>query len=297
MKNPKNRIQGVLTALVTPFVQGEVDYKSFRKLIRYQLDQGVQGFVINGTTAESPCLTFTEVEELFTLAKVEVAGQVPLIIGTGLNSTVRTIELSRACAGWGADAQLVVVPYYNRPPQRGLIAHFTEVAEQTNLPVILYNVPSRTVASLEMTTLATLSRINNICGIKEASGQMQSLVTMMSTTPPEFIKLSGDDATCIDFCAGGGHGVISVSSHIIGAEMIELMHKAKTPGSDAVTEYQRKYSELLKWLYIEANPIPVKAALYWMGIIESPELRLPLMELDANLSEGFKACLKKLGKI
>ncbi|MGZ3722252.1 MAG: dihydrodipicolinate synthase family protein, partial [Bdellovibrionales bacterium] len=170
-----NKIAGVITALVTPFKDGAIDKKSFTRLLRRQLDEGVQGFVINGTTAESPTLTREETRELFNIAKSEVAGQVPLIVGTGTNSTAGTIEFSREVCKWQPDALLVVVPYYNRPSQRGLKEHFTQVARNSSVPIYLYDVPSRTIAGLAPETVGELSQVENIAGIKDATGNMDAL--------------------------------------------------------------------------------------------------------------------------
>ncbi len=285
------KFTGVITALATPFKEGQVDKNSFVRLIKSQLDQGVDGFVINGTTGESPTLTWNEVEDLFNLAKNEVAGQVPLIIGTGSNNTQNACELSARASRLQADAVLSVVPYYNRPPQRGLLRHFQAVAEASSVPVILYNVPSRTVAGLEAETIAELARNKNIVGIKEATGNMDLLAKIKSLVSEEFILLSGDDASSVEFCRLGGHGVISVSSHIIGAEMKE--HIAARSSAD----YQKKYAEFFRLLYIEANPIPLKMALHWMGIFNSPELRPPLVALDERYHKDFRTCLAAIGKL
>jgi 4-hydroxy-tetrahydrodipicolinate synthase len=293
----KSEIKGVITALVTPFKNGEIDKKSFARLIRQQLDQGVAGFVINGTTAESPCLQWDEVRTLFQIAKTESGGAVPLIVGTGSNSTARTCEMSIEASAWHPTALLVVVPYYNRPSQRGLRQHFTQVAHAAPVPVLLYNVPSRTVTALEATTISELSREHGIVGIKEATGDMELLAKIKGGVGPGFILLSGDDASCVDFCARGGYGVISVSSHIIGREMTEYLERMQSGDVAAAGEYRTRYADLMKWLYIEANPIPVKMALHWMGVIDSPEMRLPLTELDEKFHGDFKACLKKLGKL
>jgi len=290
-------IKGVITALVTPFQRGEVDYASFRRLIRAQLDQGVDGFVVNGTTGESPCLNFNETEKLFEVAQHEVAGAVPLIIGTGSNSTRKTVEFTRAANAWRPDAVLVVVPYYNRPPQRGMVAHFTEVAAASDAPVLLYNVPSRTVASLEPATVATLSADPNIIGLKDATGDLAGLDTLRASVPPEFTLLSGDDGSCVDFAARGGKGVIAVASHVIGREMKRALQEAQANDPDAGAEYTKKFSALLRALYLEPNPIAVKMALYWMGLIASPELRAPLVTLDERHHEELRACLRKLAKI
>lgn len=289
----KSKIRGVITALLTPFKNGEVDTKSFVNLLKHQLDAGVEGFVINGTTGESPTLARAEVATLFEIAKAETGGSVPLIVGTGSNSTAATVEFSREVSGWQPDALLVVVPYYNKPPQRGMLAHFQAVARESSAPVLLYNVPGRTVANLEPQTVVQLSHEKNILGIKDATGDMNVCDQIKAAVSSEFVLLSGDDGTCVDFCARGGHGVISVSSHIIGAEMRECLRDPK--GSAAA--YKSRYAEFMKLLYIEANPIPVKMALYLMGVIETPEMRLPLTALDEKYHKDFTTCLKNLGKI
>jgi 4-hydroxy-tetrahydrodipicolinate synthase len=287
----KSAIKGVITALATPFAGGELDRKSFVNLVKNQLDQGVDGFVVNGTTGESPTLSRKEVRELFDIARTEGGSKVSVTVGTGSNSTSATCEFTKEVAAWRPDAVLVVVPYYNRPPQRGLVEHFTAVANCSNAPVIAYNVPSRTSAKLEIETIATLSRHANIVGIKEATGDMELLEEMRRSVEAGFVLLSGDDMTAVDFCTRGGHGVISVSSHVIGGEMKQHI------AAKSIGDYAKKYSEFMKHLYIEANPIPVKAALNWMGIFASMELRLPLMALDEKFHKDFKTCLQSLGKI
>jgi 4-hydroxy-tetrahydrodipicolinate synthase len=287
--------RGVFTALVTPFKKGELDLVSFRRLLHAQVEQGVDGFVINGTTAESPNLSFEEIKTLYEVARGETG--LPLIVGTGSNSTARTIEMTRAVAAWKPAAALVVVPYYNKPPQAGLLKHFRAVAAQGGLPVILYNVPSRTVAALAPETTGELSREEGVIGIKDATGDMAVLEELKKRARPGFTLLSGDDATCVEFCARGGHGVIAVASHIIGREMKEAIARTRAGAGDAAADYGRKYGALFKWLYCEANPIPVKMALHWMGLLESPELRAPLVELDVKFHKELRTCLGELGKI
>lgn len=289
-------IKGVITALVTPFANGEIDYASFRRVIRAQLDQGVQGFVVNGTTGESPCLNFIEAEKLFEVAKHEVAGQVPLILGTGSNSTRKTVDFTRTASAWGPDAVLVVVPYYNKPPQRGLVEHFTAVAQASSVPVVLYNVPSRTVANLEPATVGTLCEEPNILGIKDATGDL-SVLEKLQDVVGTFTLLSGDDGSCVDFCARGGHGVIAVASHVIGREMRRAIESAQAGESTAADEYRKKFGPLIRALYLEPNPMAIKMALHWMGLIDSPELRAPLTTLDERYHEDLRTCLRDLAKI
>ncbi len=283
------KLTGVLTALITPFKNSEVDYESLKKLVQFQLKNGVDGFVINGTTAESPTLTEQERKKIFKYVQSEAGKDVPLIMGTGTNSTEESIARTKEASELGADAALVVVPYYNKPPQRGLFAHFKKIAEYSDIPVILYNVPSRTIAKLELETLVNLSKVKNIIGIKEASGDIDFAKKMREQTPKDFILLSGDDGCYVDFLKAGGDGIISVGSHILPKEFSEVQ--------------KRKFDALLKHmptindLYIEANPIPVKMALYLMGIISSAELRLPLMQMSEDLVPRLKKTMQTSGLI
>lgn len=286
--------KGVITALVTPFFNGQVDRLSFEKLLKDQLDHGIQGFVINGTTGESPTLSAKEVEELFTIARGFTARQVPLIVGTGTNNTATTIENTQRAERWGADAVLVVTPYYNKPPQRGLFHHFKTVAEKTSLPVILYNVPGRTITSIEPETVAELSKIKNIVGIKEASGQMSVGQKMMSLCGSNFLVTSGDDLTCLDLALRGGKGVISVISHLIPGPMVDLMERAMR-GEEGSLEQFKKYEKLTQLTYCESNPIPVKMGVYLRQLIRSPELRSPLAELLPENTKALREEMERLG--
>ena len=287
------QFKGIITALATPFHRGALDTSSFKKLIEHQLNNGVQGFVVGGTTGESPTLSASELRDLVKIAQSEVGKKIPIIVGTGSNSTHETIENTQAAAALGADAALVVVPYYNKPPQRGLVEHFKAVRAASPIPIILYNVPGRTVAALSPESVAELSQVEGIVGIKEAAGDMQIAKQMMDAAKKNFIFLSGDDGTFLDFAELGGHGVISVSSHVIPKAMRELFEDLKRGDKKAKAEYKR-YDRLMKLLFIEANPIPVKMALHHMGIFNSPELRLPLVRLEEKLSKELYNELKEL---
>lgn len=289
-------LHGVITALVTPFHRGEVDYRSFKRLLSSQLNDGVNGLVINGTTGESPTLQFEEVQKLFEITKIEVAGQIPVLLGTGLNCTRRTIEMTHVAAKWGADAALVVTPYYNKPPQRGLVAHFKAVADACKIPLVLYNVPSRTITPIAVETVLELAKHPRIVGLKEASGDLKILEQLLPYVPQDFALLSGDDSTCVEFCRRGGHGVISVVSHLIPRELKELLQQARNKNISAEQEF-KKYTELLRVMYIEANPIATKAAVYLRGLIDSPEMRLPLVPLAEEYLVPLRDELQKLGKI
>lgn len=287
-----SKFKGVFSALVTPFENGQVDYASLEKLVDYQTNGGVNGFVINGTTAESPTLTTAEVKKIFSVVRALVGVDFPLILGTGSNSTAKTVEQTQAAVELGADAALVVVPYYNKPPQRGLVQHFKTVAKNAELPVIMYNVPGRTITAMSLETIQELAEVKNILGIKEASGDLDFDKKLKQILPSNFLLLSGDDGTYIDFLKLGGHGIISVMSNIIPQETADWT-KSVLSGSVSSTEAQfKKFKSLIDGMYVEANPIPVKWMLYKKGIIKSPELRLPLASLD----EKFYAPTEKLMK-
>ncbi|AHI04549.1 dihydrodipicolinate synthase [Bdellovibrio bacteriovorus W] len=292
-----SNLKGTFTALITPFKNGQIDFESLEKLIQFQLKNGVDGFVINGTTAESPTLEKSEVSELFKFARKVSGPNVPLIVGTGSNSTAQTMKDSRQAQEMGADAVLVVVPYYNKPPQRGLEAHFKAVAESISIPVILYNVPGRTITSLESQTISNLAKIENITSIKEASGKIDFANEIIKSVDESFILLSGDDGTYVEFLAAGGHGVISVATHVIPKQMVQWRAWAQAGELDKAREDIKKYSRLIDLLFIEANPIPVKKALELMGIISSAELRLPLMELADSNTEMLRKEMQGLGLV
>lgn len=291
MKNFK----GTFTAIVTPFLNGAVDKNSFETLLRQQLDAGVDGFVINGTTAESPVLDERERAEIFQIARSFTGGKSVLIMGTGSNSTADSIENSQKAEKLGADGILVVVPYYNKPPQRGLYQHFKSVAESVSIPTILYNVPGRTITSLQPETIASLSKVRGVHGIKEASGKIDFASEIIAACGKDFVMLSGDDGTYVEFLAAGGHGVISVASHIIPKQMVQWKKWSQSGEISKAREDIKKYQRLIDLLFVEANPIPVKMALHFMGLLQSAELRLPLVEMDAQLAQDLRLEMQKVG--
>lgn len=280
-----SKFHGVFTALITPFKDNHVDLKSLENLLKNQLDQKVNGFVIHGTTGESSSLTVAEKQKVFEFVQSYVSGQVPLIVGTGTNNTVESIENTKKAKSWGADAALVVVPYYNKPPQRGIFQHFAQIAQRSDFNIFIYNVPGRTITSISADTLGELSQFDQIIGIKEATGNIELLKEMKAKTPKKFIYLSGDDGTYVDFLENGGHGVISVSSHIMLKEMVEWTKLNQRQELDKAKAQAVKYKKLIDLLFVESNPIPVKKALQKMGIIDSAELRLPLVEMENKLVE------------
>ncbi|MGE0762907.1 MAG: 4-hydroxy-tetrahydrodipicolinate synthase [Bdellovibrionales bacterium] len=289
-------LDGVITALVTPFYKGEVDDRSFKRLLFNQLNDGVDGVVVSGTTGESPTLRYNEIEKLFMMAKTEAGGKVPVLLGTGSNCTRHTIEMTQAAGRWGADAALVATPYYNKPPQRGLLAHFTAVAEASQIPIVLYDVPGRTITSIAVETVIALAKHPRIVGIKEASGDLKRLDQIKANVAADFTLLSGDDDTCVEFCRRGGQGVISVVSHLMVPELKEFLRRARGQDPKAEQDF-KKYQALLRAIYAESNPIPIKAALYLKGLIDSMEMRLPLVALAEEHLTNLKDEMQKLGMI
>jgi 4-hydroxy-tetrahydrodipicolinate synthase len=282
--------QGAYTALITPFFNGKIDFPSLEKLIEMQLIGGIHGFVVNGTTAESPTLKQEEAIEILKFVKNKVAGRARVIFGSGTNSTESTIELSHMAEKNGAEGLLVVVPYYNKPPQKGLELHFKKVAENVQLPVMLYNVPGRTITSLNLATIAQLQKVKNIVAIKEATGDLEFGRQILLASPKEFIVASGDDETSLALKKAGGRGIVSVCSHIMPTKMADWFSKETT---DVELREFEPIKELIRALYISSNPIPVKAALQLMGVIRSDEVRLPLSPLEVEQKTQLEACLKK----
>lgn len=285
---------GVISALPTPFYNGQVDYESLEKLVHYQIKNGINGFVVNGTTAECPTLSVAEVEKIFQTVKKVSGDTLPIIVGTGTNSTEQTITATEKAGQLGADAALVVVPYYNKPPQRGLEQHFAKVAESTKIPLIIYNVPGRTITSMTEETIVNLSKNKNIIGIKEASGDLAFDEKIKKAISKEFIFLSGDDPTYLSFLKIGGHGIISVMSNLLTKACAHWTALAKeNKHSEAEADFI-KYKELIQSMYVEANPIPLKWMLFKAGLFRSPEARLPLVALDEKYYSSIEKQMRLL---
>ncbi|NCN40577.1 4-hydroxy-tetrahydrodipicolinate synthase [bacterium] len=281
---------GTFTALATPFLQGDIDRDSFKKLVTHQVKNGVTGFVVNGTTGESPTLGPEEVEELFRLAR-RWAPDLKIILGVGTNSTRSSLEWVERANALNVDGVLAVVPYYNKPPQRGLVAHFQELAEVSEAPVILYNVPGRSAQSLSVESVGTLSKHPNIAGIKESTGDLKFLKELQRVVSEDFCFLSGDDGTALEFCLEGGDGVIGVITHLIPQQFSQWIRRA-LEGDREVLGDKAKWKDLIDGIYVEANPIPVKSALKDMGLFKSAELRLPLVALGKAEARELTKCLQ-----
>lgn len=269
----------VLTAMVTPFdANGEIDFNATENLVNYLIANGTDGLVVAGTTGESPTLSTEEKVELFKFVVKVAAGRVPVIAGTGSNNTRASISLTRQAEAVGVDGIMLVSPYYNKPSQEGLYQHFKAIAESTTLPVMLYNIPGRTAVNISVETIVRLSQINNIVCVKEASGNLETMAEIISQTPDDFTLYSGDDGLTIPVLAIGGAGVVSVSSHIIGNEMQEMITAFKNGNVQEAAAMHRRLLPTMKSMFAAPNPTPVKAALN-MNSIPVGGVRLPLVPL------------------
>jgi 4-hydroxy-tetrahydrodipicolinate synthase len=290
-------LKGSLVALVTPFDEhNRVDFGALKRLIDFHVAEGSDGLVIAGTTGESATLEKSEHVELIGRAVEIAAGRLPIIAGTGSNSTSQTIDLSKAVADTGIDAYLVVVPYYNKPVQEGLYRHFSAIADAVDKPVVLYNVPGRTVADLLPETVGRLATHGNIAAIKEATGDIGRLREIQQVVGDDFRFLSGDDFTVLPFIEQGGHGVITVSGNVAPAKMADLCRLAADGQHDAAKAIDDVLQPLNKALFVESNPIPVKWAVHKMGLIE-PGIRLPLTEFAAEYHEQMIAAMAGAGVV
>ena len=290
-------LSGSLVAIVTPMLaDGALDLPHLKSLIDWHVDEGTDGIVIVGTTGESPTV---DVEEHCTLIKSAVdfaAGRIPVVAGTGGNSTKEAIELTKFAKGAGAKCSLSVVPYYNKPMQEGLYRHFRAIAEAVDLPMLLYNVPSRTVADLANDTIVRLAEVPGIVGIKEATSNVDRVTDLLKRKPHDFVVLSGDDSTALPYMMLGARGVISVTANIAPRAMHELCAAALRGDYDKAIGINNRLFTLHKSLFVESNPIPVKWALHRMGRIE-PGIRLPLTPLAREHHDTLADALRGAGCI
>jgi 4-hydroxy-tetrahydrodipicolinate synthase len=287
-----NRIRGSLVAIVTPMSDdGALDLDTLRRLIDWHIAEGSDGIVIVGTTGESPTVSYDEHCLLIRTTVEQVAGRVPVIAGTGANSTAEAIELTACAKAAGAQAGLSVVPYYNKPTQEGLYQHFRKIAEAVDLPLILYNVPGRTVTDLSNDTTLRLADVPGVVGIKDATGNMERAADLLRRAPEGFALYTGDDASALPFMLLGGHGVISVTANVAPKMMHELCAAAFAGNLARARELNNALLPLHSKLFVEANPIPVKWACAELGLI-SPALRLPLTPLSAGLHDTVRDALR-----
>lgn len=288
---------GSLVAIVTPMKNGvqpdtPLDREALERLVERHVEQGSDGLVAVGTTGESATLTPTEHCEVIKQVVERAGGRLPVIAGTGANSTREAVELTECAKTAGADACLLVTPYYNKPTQQGLYEHFKRVAESVSIPQILYNVPSRTACDLYPETVARLARLDNIIGIKEATGNLTRVAILRKLCGSDFLLLSGDDETACEFMLHGGHGVVSVTANAAPAAMSELCRLATAGAVDQAKRADAKLAGLHHDLFVEANPIPVKWAIYRQGLIEAG-IRLPMTWLSVKWHELVEAAMRE----
>ena len=288
---------GSLVALITPMhPDGAVDFDCLRSLVDFHVEEATNGLVIAGTTGESATLTTDEHVEVVRVAAEQAAGRLPVIAGTGSNSTRQTVELSRAVGELPVDGYLVVTPYYNKPTQEGLVQHFSAVADAVSLPVILYNVPGRTAVDLTPATTARLATHPNILGIKEATGEVSRVAQLRDGCGEDFRLYSGDDPTSSDFMLAGGHGVISVTANVAPAAMAQMCARALAGQGEQAAKLDQRLAKLHRNLFVESNPIPVKWALERLGLAPGG-IRLPLTTLSRDGQDAVEDALVAAGLI
>ncbi|MDC7674725.1 4-hydroxy-tetrahydrodipicolinate synthase [Asticcacaulis sp. LKC15W] len=285
---------GVITALITPFKDGEVDYAAFEALVEHQIKSGVHGLVPVGTTGETSTLSMAEHKSIVELCVKTAAGRVKVIAGAGSNSTAEALELTQHAKAVGADAALVVAPYYNKPSQEGMYQHYKHLNDNVQIPVMMYNVPGRTVVDLSNATVARLAQLPNIVGIKDATGDLARASMMRLEVPDDFALISGDDPTLLGYMAHGGHGVISVTSNVAPAQMVELYNAAAAGDFATARSIQDKLINLHKALFYDASPSPTKYALSRLGQC-TDEVRLPITPCAVDVRPKVDEAMRLAG--
>lgn len=283
---------GAYTALITPFKEGKIDYADLKKLVDFQIEQGIDGLVAVGTTGESPTLDTEEHIDVISKTVEFARKRVPVLAGTGSNSTKEAVELTQRSDRHGADGFLVVAPYYNKPNQEGLFRHFAAIAECTEKPILLYSIPGRCGIEIATETVVRLRKnFPNICGIKEAGGSCDKASELVRALDSDFVVLSGDDSLTLPFIGLGARGVISVASNLFPKEVAQFVMLARSEDDTGALRMHNAFAELFKKFFIEPNPVPIKYALARAGIIGSPEVRLPLWELSEKSRAALDAAL------
>ncbi len=285
---------GAFTAVVTPFINGELDEESLRDLIEFQIAKGIDGIVPCGTTGESPTLAFDEYKRVVGITVEVVRKRVPVVAGAGSNATAKAVELTRCAKQLGVDATLQVAPYYNKPTPEGLYQHFKTIAE-VGLPLVVYNVPGRTGINITPETAAHLSKIPEVAAIKEASGDIAQMAEIARLCGDRLTLLSGDDAMTVPVLSVGGKGVISVISNLLPGKLAEICRAWQTADRVLARENYARLLPLMRAMFLESNPAPVKTALMMKGLIKSSELRLPLCAMSEANREKLAQALKEAG--
>jgi len=286
--------QGVFTAIVTPFNKDEtINEDDLKKLIDFNIENGVSGIAPVGTTGESPTLNHEEHVKVIEIVCKHVKGRVPVIAGTGSNSTKEALFMTSRAKDLGADASLQVAPYYNKPTQEGFYRHFKKIADEVDLPMIIYNIPGRTGKNIETDTIVKLAKHPNIVGVKEASGSLPQMMDVIHRTPEDFVVLSGDDNLTLPLMAAGGQGVVSVASNIIPDRMSAMVNAGLEGNFEKMRELHYELLPFFKVEFIETNPIPIKTALAMKGMIKEA-FRLPMCEMSGENKKKLKIVLKEL---
>lgn len=286
--------QGVLTALVTPFRDGAVDERALTELVELQIAAGVDGVVPCGSTGEAATLSHAEHQRVVEVAVAAARGRVHVLAGTGSNNTVEAIQLTQHAKEAGADGALLISPYYNRPTQDGIIAHYAEIARRTSFPLVVYNIPGRTGSNILPSTIARLAEVDQIVGVKESCGDMNQISHVIASVPDSFAVLAGDDWATLPMLALGGKGVISTIGNVAPGEVVDLVRAFRAGDIERARSVHYRLMPLVDALFCETNPIPVKAALAMRGLIHE-ELRLPLLPISNGNRERLQAVLKELG--
>ncbi len=287
---------GSITALITPFKNGEIDWPAFDDLIEWQIEQGTHGLVLCGTTGESPTLTHDEFKRIVERGVALVKGRIPVIAGTGSNATAKTIETTRVALDAGADAALIVTPYYNKPTQDGLFAHYEAIAKAVNIPIIIYNIPGRCIVDMSVDTMARLAALPNIVGVKDATSDLSRVKKTKAAINKSFCQLSGDDITALGFLQEGGDGCISVVSNIAPAMCAEFQQSWRDGNPSIAGDLDKVLVPLSKALFVETSPAPVKYAANRLGIC-TDEVRLPLVRATETARAAVDAEMAKSGLI
>ena len=288
--------EGVLTALVTPFRDGEIDEGALRGLVEMQIEAGVDGLVPCGSTGESATLSHAEHRRVVEIVVQATRGRVPVVAGTGSNNTREAVELTLHAKEAGADGALLISPYYNKPTQEGIYRHYAEIAARTAFPLVPYNVPGRTSSNVRPATVARLAELEQVVAIKEACGDLAQISEVIERCPERFSVLSGDDALTLPVLAVGGRGVISTTSNVAPTEMVALVRAFRAGDVEAARRAHLRLLPLFDVLFVESNPIPLKAALHLAGRV-GPEIRLPLTPLTEANRERLQLVLKDLGLV
>ena len=297
LREKMNTISGCITAMITPFNKKlQVDYNGLRELVKFQIGSGISGLAPLGTTGEAPTIDDEERKGIIETVVDEAEGKVPVIVGTGSNSTEKTVKYTKEAERLGAEAALVVTPYYNRPSQEGIYHHFKALSEATRLPIIVYNIPSRTGVNIETETMVRIAKLDNVMGVKESSKNMQQMMDVINSMPNGFSVLSGDDNYTLPLIALGGHGAISVVSNLLPSRVSEMVRNALSGNMELARKLHYELMPIFKGAFIEPNPAPIKAAMNIAGM-PAGSVRAPLCSMEAKNIERLKSAIGRYSEL